>query len=94
MTSPDPGVKAGGKAGLIAITIADSQPHGKPSNLPLAEFKRQVEKLSGGSITVTILTDASPDADPPGADGPVIDRSGVGHSQMAVVPARAWSEEG
>ena len=94
VTSSDPGAKAGGKAGPIAITVADSQPNGKPSNLPLAEFKRQVEKLSGGSITVTVLTDASPDADPPGSDGPVIDKVKSGAFQMAVVPARAWSEAG
>jgi TRAP-type C4-dicarboxylate transport system substrate-binding protein len=94
VTSSDPGAKAGGKAGPIAITVADSQPNSKPSNLPLAEFKRQVEKLSGGSITVTVLTDASPDADPPGSDGPVIDKVKSGAFQMAVVPARAWSEAG
>jgi TRAP-type C4-dicarboxylate transport system substrate-binding protein len=94
VTSSDPGAKAGGKAGPIAITVADSQPNSKPSNLPLAEFKRQVEKLSGGSITVTILTDASPDASPPGSDGPVIDKVKSGTFQMAVVPARAWSEAG
>ena len=92
--SSDPGAKAGGKAGPIAITVADSQPNLKPSNLPLAEFKRQVEKLSGGSITVTVLTDASADADPPGSDGPVIDKLKSGAFQMAVVPARAWSAAG
>ena len=60
-TSPDSGAKVGGKAGPIAITVADSQFSGRPSNLPLAEFKRQVETLSGGSMTVTILTNASPE---------------------------------
>jgi TRAP-type C4-dicarboxylate transport system substrate-binding protein len=93
-TSSDPGAKAGGRSGPIAITVADSQPSGKPSNLPLAEFKRQVEKLSGGAMTVTILTDASPDADPPGSDGPVIDKVKSGVFQMAVIPARAWSAAG
>ena len=93
-TSPDAGAKVGGKPGPIAITVADSQPSGKPSNLPLAEFKREVEKLSGGTMTVTILTDASPDANPPGSDGPVIDKVKSGVFQMAVVPARAWSAAG
>jgi TRAP-type C4-dicarboxylate transport system substrate-binding protein len=94
VTSPDSGAKAGGKPGPIAITVADSQPPGKPSNLPLAEFKRQVETLSNGSMTVTIDTDATADADPPGSDGPVIDKVKSGTFQMAVVPARAWSAAG
>jgi TRAP-type C4-dicarboxylate transport system substrate-binding protein len=93
-TSSDPGAKVGGKAGPIAITVADSQPNSKPSNLPLAEFKRQIEQLSGGSMTVTIVTNASPDADPPGSDGPIIDKVKSGAFQMAVVPARAWSAAG
>jgi TRAP-type C4-dicarboxylate transport system substrate-binding protein len=93
-TLSDPGAKAGGKSGPIAITVADSQPNGRPSNLPLAEFKRQVEKLSGGTMTVTILTHASPDADPPDSDGPVIDKVKSGAFQMAVIPARAWSAAG
>ena len=93
-TSSDPGAKAGGKSGPIAITVADSQPSGRPSNLPLAEFKRQVEKLSDGTMTVTILAEASHDADPPDSDGPVIDKVRSGVFQMAVVPARAWSAAG
>jgi TRAP-type C4-dicarboxylate transport system substrate-binding protein len=92
--SSDPGAKAGGKSGPIAITVADSQASGKPSNLPLAEFKRLVEKLSGGTMSVTILTHASLDADPPDSDGPVIDKVKSGAFQMAVIPARAWSEAG
>ena len=90
----DPGGKAGDKPGPIAITVADSQPPNKPSNLPLAEFKRQVETLSGGTMTVTILTGATADADPPGSDGAVIERLKSGMFQMAVVPARAWSAAG
>ena len=45
--SSEPGAKAGGRPGPIAITVADSQFPDKPSNLPLAEFERQVETLSG-----------------------------------------------
>jgi TRAP-type C4-dicarboxylate transport system substrate-binding protein len=93
VTSQDPGAKAGGKPGPIAITVADSQPNSKPSNLPLAEFKRQVEKLSAGSITVTILAHAVDDVKA-GSDAVVIDRLKQGTFQMAVVPARAWSEAG
>ena len=73
-SSADLGAKAGGKPGPIAITVADSQPTGRPSNLPLPEFKRQVETLSGGSMTVTILTGAVDDVTP-GSDAAVIDRS-------------------
>ena len=94
VTSPDTGAKAGGRPGPIAITVADSQPAGKPSNLPLAELKRQVEALSGGAMTVTIRTEAVQDADPPGSDAAVIDRLRSGAFQMAVVPARAWSAAG
>jgi TRAP-type C4-dicarboxylate transport system substrate-binding protein len=90
----DAGIKVGGKPGPVSITIADSQPVGRPSNLPLGEFKAQVEKLSGGSMTVTILAEASLDADPPDSDGPIIDRVKSGTYQMAVVPARAWSAVG
>ncbi len=93
VTSPDSGAKVGGKPGPIAITVADSQPAGKPSNLPLAEFKRQVETLSGGSMTVTVLTSAV-DAVTPGSDAAVIDRVKQGTFPMAVVPARAWSDAG
>ena len=45
-------------------------------------------------MTVTILTGREPDADPPGSDGPVIDKVKSGAFQMAVVPARAWSAAG
>ena len=92
--SSDPGAKAGGKPGPVAITIADSQPGGKPSNLPLAEFKRQVEQLSGATMTVSIVPEAVQDADPPGSDIAVIDKLKSGTFQMAVVPARAWSAAG
>lgn len=91
--SPDVGAKAGGKPGPIAITIADSQPPGKPSNLPLTEFKHQVETLSSGSMTVTIVTNAVDDVTP-GSDATVIQRVKQGAFQMAVVPARAWSGAG
>jgi TRAP-type C4-dicarboxylate transport system substrate-binding protein len=45
-------------------------------------------------MTVTVLTDATADADPPGSDGAVIERLKQGTFQMAVVPARAWSAAG
>ena len=89
----DPGAKLGGKPGPIAITVADSQPNNRPSNLPLTEFKRQVEQLSGGSMTVTVLTHAVDDVSP-GSDAAVIEKVKSGAFQMAVVPARAWSEAG
>jgi TRAP-type C4-dicarboxylate transport system substrate-binding protein len=92
--SVDPAVKAGANTGPVAIRIADSQFRGRPSNLPLDEFKRQVESGSGGSMTVDIVTDASADADPPNSEPPVIDKLRKGGFQMAVVPARAWSAAG
>jgi TRAP-type C4-dicarboxylate transport system substrate-binding protein len=91
--SSESGAKVGGKPGPIAITVADSQPPGKPSNLPLAEFKRQVETLSAGTMTVTVLAGATDDVTP-FSDAIVIDRVKQGTFQMAAVPARAWSEAG
>lgn len=88
------GAKTGGAAGTLTITVADSQPAGHPSNLPLDEFARQVHSLSNGSMTVKVLTDASADAPLPGSDEPVIEKLRAGGFEMAVVPARAWSTAG
>lgn len=86
----DPGSKAGGQAAPITITVADSQPPQRPSNLPLEEFAKQVASLSNGSMTVKIVTNATDDTSP-GDDTAVIDRVKAGLFEMAVVPARAWS---
>ena len=88
------GAKTGGPAGTLTITVADSQPAGHPSNLPLDEFARQVHSLSNGSMTVKVLTEASADAPVPGSDEPVIEKLRAGGFEMAVVPARAWSTAG
>ena len=72
----------------------DSQPQGKPSNLPLAEFASQVASRSGGSMTVTVAADKLGDAIPPRSDAEVIDGVKNGAFEMAVVPARAWSDAG
>ena len=90
---PTPAPRSVASPAPIAITVADSQSADKPSNLPLAEFKRQVEQLSGGSMTVTILTEAVDDVTP-FSDAAVIDKVKTGAFQMAVVPARAWSDAG
>ena len=92
--SIDPGGKAGEKAAPIAITVADSQWGGRPSNLPLDEFERQVESDSAGAMTVDIVTNASMDADPPNSDVPIMEKVRSGEFEMAVVPARAWSTAG
>ena len=75
----------------VEIAVADSQPAGQPSNLPLSEFERQVESLSDGAISVSIRTDA---ADPRNSDAAIIEGVQDGTFQMAVVPARAWSGAG
>src|SRR3954470_20196940 len=56
VASSDPGVKSGAKPGPIAITIADSQPPGKPSNTPLVAFAQDVTTRSGGTMNVNVLT--------------------------------------
>ena len=85
--------KTGGGTDPIVITVADSEPQGRPSNLPLAEFARQVESLSDGSMNIEIVTDAGGDADP-GGDQAVIEQLRQGGFEMAVLPARAWSAAG
>jgi len=91
--SPLPIVSTSSKA-VVVIEIADSQGQGSPSNLPLTEFKRQVEALSGGAMTVVIHVDASADDAIPGSDGPIVDKVRSGSFQMAVVPASQWSAVG
>lgn len=90
----DPGTKTGGNPAPITITVADSQPQGKPSNVPLAEFARQVASLSEGSMQVKVVTEASIDAPIPDSDVPVIESVKSGEFEMAVIPARAWSSAG
>lgn len=91
---PDTGDKTGGRTGPITITVVDSQPAGKPSNLPLAEFASEVASRSGGSMIVTVVADELGDAIPPSSDAEVIDGVKNGAFEMAVVPARAWSDAG
>ena len=90
---PSPIASASSKA-VVVIEIADSQEQGSPSNLPLAEFKTQVESLSGGTMTVVVHVDASADDALPGSDGPIVDKVRSGAFQMAVVPASQWSASG
>ena len=91
---PDPGDKTGGRSGPISIRVEDSQPANKPSNIPLAEFARQVATRSDGSMSVTVLADTPGDAMPATSDAAVIERVRGGELEMAVVPARAWSDAG
>lgn len=72
----------------------DSQPQGKPSNLPLAEFAKQVASSSGGSMAVTVVTDKLGEKVPGGSDAAVIEGVRNREFEMAVVPTRAWSDEG
>jgi TRAP-type C4-dicarboxylate transport system substrate-binding protein len=86
--TPAPGAQAGVRPGPVAITVADWEPAGRPSNLPLGEFKSRVEKLSSGSMSVRIRTEAD------ASDRAVIDKVRNGEFQLAVVAARAWSDVG
>ena len=92
--APDPGDKTGGQSGPLTITVVDSQPQGKPSNLPLAEFAKQVASSSGGSLAVTVVADKLGDKAPGASDAAVIEGVRNGEFEMAVVPTRAWSDEG
>jgi TRAP-type transport system periplasmic protein len=79
---------------VLSIEVADSQEPGAPSNVPLVQFKKQVESLSGGTIAIVVHLNASEDASPPGSDEPIVDKVKTGAFQMAVVPASAWSAVG
>jgi len=72
----------------------DSLLQGKPSNLPLAEFARQVALHSDGSMAVTVVADKLGDTIPILPDPEVIAGVRRGEFEMAVVPTRAWSDEG
>ena len=62
-----------------------------PTNAPLEEFVKQLAKLSGGSLKVEALYDHEEDK---GGDGAVITDLRNGAVDIAIVPARAWSEAG
>ena len=94
-TSADPAARpAASPARSRSRSPTRSRPD-KPSNLPLAEFKRQVETLSGGSMT---RDDPAPEPSTTSIrrapTGRSSTRSRAGAFQMAVVPARAWSAAG
>jgi TRAP-type C4-dicarboxylate transport system substrate-binding protein len=73
------------------IKVATSQSAGDPTNAPLEEFIKQLAKLSGGSLKVEALYDHEEDK---GGDGAVITDLRNGAVDIAIVPARAWSEAG
>lgn len=83
--------KSGETTAPTVITIASSQSNGDPTNDPLEEFVKQLAKLSGGSLKTDVLYDHEKDK---GGDGAVITDLRNGAVDMAVVPARAWSEAG
>lgn len=82
--------KAGGAAGPLVIRVADSQEKGKPSNQPLAAFAGAVNEASGGSMRVEVSYDVGGEQ----TDGPVIDELSAGQTDMAVVAARSWVDQG
>ncbi len=84
------GDKVGGSAKPLVISLADSQEKGKPSNLPLTEFAASITRLSGGTMVVEMVYEASGDL----TDEPVIADVRSGVFSMAVVPARAWAALG
>jgi TRAP-type C4-dicarboxylate transport system substrate-binding protein len=86
------GQKAGGPVPPLSVTLADSAPPGKPTNLAAADFARVVGSLSKGAITVTVRDSASRGG--PGDDAPIIADVRDGTFQLAMVPTRAWAENG
>lgn len=86
------GQKAGGPVPPLSVTLADSAPPGKPTNLAAADFARVVGSLTNGAITVTVQDSASRGG--PGDDAPIIADVRDGTFQLAMVPTRAWAEHG
>lgn len=86
------GQKAGGPVPPLSVTLADSAPPGKPTNLAALDFARMVGSLTNGAITVTVKDNASRRG--PGDDGPVIEDLNDGTFPLALIPTRAWADHG
>lgn len=84
--------KAGAESGSLTLTIADSQPVGRPTNIAAEHFADEVERLSQGAIVVKVVANASELG--PTFDEPVIAAVEAGRFDLATIPARAWSGPG
>jgi TRAP-type transport system periplasmic protein len=83
----------------VTLTIGTNDGADGPMAVPIEEFARQVDELSGGSVTIEPVWSAGP------PDTPTIDdyiawdqfvarRVVSGELDMGMIPARAWDTEG
>ena len=91
------GDKAGGDAAPVSLRMVTVEDRGAPYADGVAEFARQVEDLSAGSVRVDIVWDGAVEYF--GAFGPGADQKVAGLVQneeldLALIPARAWDELG
>jgi TRAP-type C4-dicarboxylate transport system substrate-binding protein len=91
------GDKAGGDAAPVTLRMVTVEGRGAPYADGVAEFARQVEDLSAGSVRIDIVWNGAVEyfgAFGPGADQKVAGLVQDGELDLALIPARAWDELG
>ena len=91
------GDKAGGDAAPVTLRMVTVEDKGAPYADGVAEFARQVEDLSAGSVRIDIVWNGAVEyfgAFGPGADQKVAGLVQNGELDLALIPARAWDELG
>ena len=91
------GDKAGGDAAPVTLRMVTVEYKGAPYADGVAEFARQVEDLSAGSVRLDIVWNGAVEyfgGFGPGADQKVAGLVQNGELDLALIPARAWDELG
>ena len=91
------GDKAGGDAAPVTLRMVTVEDKGAPYADGVAEFARQVEDLSAGSVRIDIVWNGADEyfgGFGPGADQKVAGLVQNGELDLALIPARAWDELG
>lgn len=85
--------KAGGDTPPVTLTIGTDDPEGRASGAMIAEFARQVAKLSDGSIVIEPVWRAAGE-NQTDWDQKVGRMVRAGDLDLGMIPARAWDTEG
>ena len=91
------GDKAGGDAAPVTLRMVTVENRGAPYAAGVAEFARQVEDLSGGSVRIHVVWSGAVEyfgAFGPGADQKVAGLVRNGQLDLGLIPARAWDALG
>jgi len=91
---PSRGSKAGGDPGPVTLTMGTDDFGGRPAPDQIAEFARQVERLSDGSMTIQPRLQALGPGNHPSWDQEVARLVESGDLDLGVIPSRAWDTEG